>query len=348
MFDRHASDWLAAYLDGKIEGDRRARVEAHLTGCGRCREELEQIRMARSALELLPVASAPDELWNAIDIAADSVRRPRGFRVVWQFAAAAVLLVMLSGGYWIWSRRPVSVWEVVALDGSPIAGSRQLSGTGAVRSGESIETDSASRARILIGGIGSVVVEPDTQVRLVSTSASGHRLALRRGGISASISAPPRLFMVDTPAGTAVDLGCEYQMRCDRDGSGTLRVTAGWVAMEWRGRDSLVPAGACCRLYPGRGPGTPWFEDAPPALVAALDQFDRKQGALDVILAQARTRDTLTLWHLLSQVDGKERVRVFERMVTLAPLPATVRSERVLELDTESLKKWREELAWIW
>lgn len=305
--------------------------------------------MARAALLLLPAASAPDALWNSIEVAARSIHTPPpGRRLAWAFVAAAAFLIVFFGGYWMWSREPASAWQVMALDGSPLAGSRQFSGTGIVRSGESVETDSASRARILIGGIGSVDVEPDTVVRLVSTGASGHRLALRKGGINATISAPPRLFMVDTPAGTAVDLGCEYRMYCDRDGAGIVRVTSGWVALEWRGRESLIPAGASCRMYPGRGPGTPCFDDASAAFAGALDKFDLRQGMLHVILAEARTRDTLTLWHLLSRVDPTERVRVFDRMATLAPPPATVQRERALALDTETLRKWREELAWIW
>ena len=39
------------------------------------------------------------------------------------------------------------------------------------------------------------------------------------------------------------------------DGSGVLRVEAGWVGFEHRGVQSLVPAGAWCRTRPGRGPG---------------------------------------------------------------------------------------------
>jgi hypothetical protein len=138
-------------------------------------------------------------------------------------------------------------------------------------------------------------------------------------------------------------------MECDRTGLGILQVASGWVALEWQGRESLVPAGASCRMYPVRGPGTPFFDDAPPVFAAAVDAFDRaQQEALDTILSEARTRDTLTLWHLLSTVEEPYRSRVFDRMATLAPPPASVRRERVLALEAETLTRWREELAWIW
>jgi hypothetical protein len=39
---------------------------------------------------------------------------------------------------------------------------------------------------------------------------------------------------------------------------------------------------------------------------------------------------------------------VFNRMVDLVPLPKTVSPDRALQLDPDTLKIWREELAWKW
>jgi hypothetical protein len=176
-------------------------------------------------------------------------------------------------------------------------------------------------------------------------------MALARGTISARISAAPRLFIVDTPASTVVDLGCAYTVSVDEAGAGDLRVTEGWASLEWKGRESLVPAGAACRIRPSVGPGTPYFEDAPAALRDALVEFDFAAGgspALSVVLDESRVRDTLTLWHLLSRVDASERARVIDRIAELTPLPDTVSRDRALQLDAETLTHWREELAWTW
>jgi hypothetical protein len=59
-------------------------------------------------------------------------------------------------------------------------------------------------------------------------------------------------------------------------------------------------------------------------------------------------RDTLTLWHLLSRVDLDERVRVFDRVVGLTPLPQGISREKALDLDKDTLQHWRQELAWKW
>jgi hypothetical protein len=198
--------------------------------------------------------------------------------------------------------------------------------------------------RIQIGDIGVVDVQPGSRVRVLKASATEHRLELASGAIEAEINAPPRLFFVDAPAGTAIDLGCKYRMETDEAGNGLLRVTGGWVALGER----LIPAGASCRTRAGERIGTPLFDDAPAALRTALDEFDETGRGLDAVLTQARTRDTLTLWHLLQEVPRADRGEVFDRMEALTPVPTGVTREAALALDNETLRKWREELAWTW
>jgi hypothetical protein len=63
---------------------------------------------------------------------------------------------------------------------------------------------------------------------------------------------------------------------------------------------------------------------------------------------ESRARDTLTLWHVLSRVDGTARMKVFDRLVALTPLPASISRDKVLQLDPETLTKLKDELAWTW
>lgn len=202
--------------------------------------------------------------------------------------------------------------------------------------------------RVAIGEIGVVDVQPGSRVRVLRSEAQEHRLELREGAIEADISAPPRLFFVETPSTVAVDLGCRYRMETDSAGNGWLHVTGGWVSLGKGADESLVPAGASCRMRAGRGAGTPFFDDAAPEFRAALDAFDRDGSRLEQVLALARVRDTLTLWHLLAKTQGADRERVFDRMAALTPLPAGVAREAALALDRSTLTEWRQELAWTW
>ena len=93
----------------------------------------------------------------------------------------------------------------------------------------------------------------------------------------------------------------------------------------------------------------PYFEDATDTLKAAADAFDTGElSAIDIILRDARVRDTLTLWHLLSRVAPGQRARVYDRILELVPPPPNVSREAVLALDADALGRLREELAWHW
>jgi hypothetical protein len=140
--------------------------------------------------------------------------------------------------------------------------------------GGSLETDGASRARVRVGLIGFVDVEPNSRLRLLAAELADHRLALERGRIRARIWAPPKLFYVQTPSALAVDLGCIYTLEVDDSGAGALRVQRGWVAFEQEGRESFVPEGAMCVTRPGVGPGTPVYESATAELQNALQKID--------------------------------------------------------------------------
>ncbi len=267
--------------------------------------------------EHLPIVEAPESVWNSIEAAMregkhQKVRPLPRWRVT--LAAAATILVMAGAIYWF-----------------------------GVRQAGWIETNGSARRTLRIGDIGSVDVGPNTRVRVVADRPDQHRLTLARGAIYARISAPPRLFFVETKSGTAIDLGCEYALNMDPDGSGVLRVTKGWVSFQWQGLESLVPAGARCRIRPVKGPDLPYFEDAPLEFAQAVDD-----GALDSIIGSARLRDTLTLWHLLSRVAPGDRARVYDRITALTPVPSAISKERVLALDPETLNRLKEELAWKW
>ncbi len=265
----------------------------------------------------------------------------------WMAVAAAAAVVVAVVGLRHANRQDSATLYVARLAGAPQIGNRPIAGTDELRIGQYLITDATSRARIDVGLIGEVAVEPNSRVGLVTTRPTEHRLALDVGTLHARIWAPPGLFFVNTPSATAIDLGCTYTLTVDSAGAGQLRVTKGWVSFEYKGRESFVPEGAMCETRPGIGPGTPYREDAPEALRAALGKFDfeKDSAALDAILHGARKEDALTLWHLLARTTGKERGRVFDRLAGVMPPPAGVTREGVLAGDRRMLDRWWEELG---
>jgi predicted anti-sigma-YlaC factor YlaD len=343
MFTRHVSPQLAAHIDGELAQSRAQQVERHAAQCAHCRAEREQVRFGMEILDRLPSVEAPDAIWVSIEAALRQRQSQKTWAARrWRWAVAAtVVSVLLGVAYWTVAHRSPARWDVVRIDSSPTV----------ISAGEWIETDSRSSATVKVGEIGSGEVAPNTRLRVVTARPGEHRLALARGEIRAKISAPPRLFFVETVSGTAVDLGCEYTLNTDEAGFGLLQVTKGWVSFQWQGIESLVPAGASCRIRPNVGPGIPYFDDASENMKQALENLGFEKGgddALNVILGEARVRDTLTLWHLLSRVEAEDRARVYDRIASLTPVPAGVSREAALKLDAETLKRLKEELAWTW
>jgi hypothetical protein len=265
-------------------------------------------------------------------------------------AAATVLLVAAVA--WFVFGRARSGWLVQTIAGTPVVDGPHARGTRSpddvrLGIGEWLVTDAMSRARISVAQIGRVDVEPNTRLQLLDARGREHRLALARGTIHARIWAPPRLFFVNTPSATAIDLGCEYTLQVDDGGAGLLRVTSGWVGLEGDGREAFIPEGAVGATRPGVGPGTPYYEDAPSGYGEALGILDfgpadqtQRAAALDLILSTARRRDALTLWHLLQRGPAAERERVFDRLAALAPPPPAATRSAVLAGERRALNQW--------
>ncbi|CAN5657022.1 hypothetical protein BH18ACI5_BH18ACI5_06030 [soil metagenome] len=277
-------------------------------------------------------------------------RQHRLVAVVRPLLAAAAMLTLAVTVWFGWGVVRGG-WAVRSLTGMPLLDGASLDGDGLLRRGGRLVTDGASRARISVGRLGQVDVDPDTRLRLVSEGGRDHRLSLERGTIHAQISAPPRFFFVDTPSAVAIDMGCAYTLQVDDSGAGLLRVTQGWVQFDFNGRTAFIPQGAVGATRPGVGPGTPRYEDAPGGFAQALNQLDfgraddpARADALALILSNARVRDGLTLWHLLSRGTDAERQRVYDRFSALAPPPKGLAREAVLAGDRRALTAWWDSL----
>jgi hypothetical protein len=374
MLTKHISNLTSAYCHDELSPDESRRVAEHLISCPRCRREFEEVKFGASLAAQLPLIEAPDSLWRGIEIALDREGRsvyepsPRRFPLFFmqpRFAVAALVLGALVIGFaTFWLKQPSpktngtngatgASWDVARLDGAPRIGSALMNDKSKLAVGQWLETDTNSRAQISVSDIGHVEIDPNTRVRLVETNPTEHRLELAEGRLSARISAPPKLFFVDTPSGVAEDLGCAYTLEVDKAGNSLLRVTAGWVSLQLRDRASVVPAGAACATRPGIGPGTPYFEDASETFRSALTQLDVANGgtegaALKTVLANARVRDTLTLWNLLPRVSGADRELVYDQLAKLVPPPRGVKREGVLKLNEQMLDAWKESLELRW
>ncbi len=362
----HRTHQLDDYLDGTLPKTDVAGLENHLRLCESCRAEVERMRRLIQKTAGLPRSIAPQrDLWEGIAarIAMQQAQSrhqdgssrlhtlvlPRSGMTRWirYVTAAAAMIAIVAFGMWWLFFQPQAGWNLAVMNGTALLGSRSVSGESQFAVGDLLQTSNESSAKIQVGIIGHVEVAPNTSIRLVQASLTDHRLALDKGSITARISAPPRLFFVETPSALAVDLGCAYTLSVDDAGAGTLHVTSGWVALEFDNRESIVPAGAICITRPGFGPGTPYLEDASDALTKALATYDFANGtskALSVVLEEARNLDSITLWHLYIRTTGTDKAAVYDRLSSLVPPPRGVTRAGMLAGDHDMIKLWRKHL----
>jgi FecR-like protein len=304
------------------------RLEAAL---GRLRTPLPPLRLPESAAS----SSSNPAAWS--------------MRFLAPTLAAAAAMMLMIGATWRTTHNGAS-WEVARIDGRPTIESTPVDANGRIAVGQTLVTDSTSRARIDVSTIGQVTIDHDSRVRLVATRDGHHRLALDRGTLRASIVAPPGQFIVDTPSARATDLGCAYTLHVDEEGGGTISVTAGWVAFELDGRESFVPAGASCRTDRARGLGTPRYDNESQAYRDALDDFDfgdpsRRREPLHRVLELGGHGDAVTLWHLIPRVDASDRAAVVDALADQVAMPDGVTRDAVVRLDKTALDRWWDTLG---
>lgn len=293
---------------------------------------------------LLPLRFVPDSLVPS------SSPRFRLSRILLGLAAAAVIL--LAAGALLYERLThPAPWSIESINGVARIGGNRVDRRAKLSPGAIVETDSRSTARLVVGTIGLADIGPSSRLRLVRADSAENRFVLIEGTIHARIWARPRYFVVDSPIGTAIDLGCIYTMNVDGTGRGRLSVNEGTVEVVAHGVRALVPSGNTVALHSGKEPGLPYPLRSSAAFrgaVAAADSNGYEGVAIQAILDLATQSETLTLWHLLSRVDGHERLAIYSRLVALAPPPSGVTSRGIISLDPAMLAAWQGSMESSW
>lgn len=254
--------------------------------------------------------------------------------------ALAALALVISVSAFILLRSTGQPWDVRALAGSPTIDGR--SGASKLQEDQWLATAANERASLTVPSIGTVTIEPDSRVRLVRSREKQQHMELARGTLHAFITAPPRLFVVDTPAAKATDMGCVYTLRVEDDGATMLRVAVGWVELSGTQGLTRVSAGIECRTSAGGRVGLPraMASTISEQALAAFDPAAAGSAELDAFLALCGHVDGVTLWHVLQRVPESGRAAVLDRLAALHPAPPDAPREKSLALDAAALEAW--------
>jgi ferric-dicitrate binding protein FerR (iron transport regulator) len=231
-------------------------------------------------------------------------------------------------------------FEFVVDDGGALGCSSGSATRGTLAVGDWIETGDNS-ATVAVADIGTVALQPQSRLALRGTSPAEHRLALERGALHARVNARPRLFVIETPSATAIDLGCEYELRVGPDGTGVLEVITGQVELAGRAGTTVVVPAAMTATFTAAGVGLPLREQASPELRAAVAAFDPSDPrTVDAILSAAGDGDQITLINLLALAGPYQRDAIADAVQELSPAPEDVLRDAVIAGDREAIDRW--------
>jgi hypothetical protein len=163
----------------------------------------------------------------------------------------------------------------------------------------------------------------------------------------ATVDAPPRLFEVTTKHTNVVDLGCEYTIKVDAHGAGSIVVQRGRVELAAApGMIVVAPLGTHAAILTGQRPGVP-LTDRNPELVAAVAAYEHDApGALDRALAVAETPDAITLI-AIAAIDVPHRAKILARLAEVQPPPSDVTVETAA-LGGVPFDAWRDDIVEIY
>ena len=105
----HVTEWLNAYLDGELKGNRLQQVEEHLAECTACQAELDSLQSLSGLLQAVPAPEfpSPERFATQVNLLLPQKRTttpnsrlfevgwwmiPVGLLAVWVFISTAVLL----------------------------------------------------------------------------------------------------------------------------------------------------------------------------------------------------------------------------------------------------------------
>lgn len=196
---------------------------------------------------------------------------------------------------------------------------------------------------LTLDGLGSVSLAPGSILRVLAKQHGVTRVALQNGRLHARVTAPPRLFVVDTPLATAVDLGCEYTLTTTTHHT-VLRVISGSVEMQLPPELQAqigthvvrVPERFELQLAPAARGAVPTHDRASSPMREAIAAFAKAPVAsVPALVAHATPFDGVTLWAAVTQLSPTQPGLREARKALLTPLvrwfaPPALRSPPML------------------
>ncbi len=369
------------FLDGMISVSDKERMDSHIADCPKCKDYYAKTEMLVRSLGSMQGDAAKmtvqkkDEMWNKIASEIDIERHKKQrtaaekklldakkkkpdfiyrYRYALGSVAAAILIVFIIFGVKNIGVQDTRLsqqssfgletyWKVSNIKGTPLIGNAAMGSSDSIREGQWISTNDSSRAEMIVAGIGSVIIEPNSKVIFVKANDGNNRIFVEYGTIAANINSKPKTFFVEMPSAVASDMGGAYTLTIDSSGDGIVYVKEGKVEVQSKDREAIVPAGNLVMTKRNIGVGTPFNEYTSPQFRNALFKFDFgkcEDRCVNTMLDNAKITDAVTLVNLIPKVGNEVKDEVYARLANFVPPPRPVAKDSIPFINEDEINQW--------
>jgi|GEM_PF-2777700 len=257
------------------------------------------------------------------------------------FTFILIILIAAFAVYLMLSKH--NSWEVISLAGKPsIKGNMRnvsIETSTSLDANEYLSTDNSSRAVIKIERTGEVYLNPNSSVKKCNGSADiiflgGEVQVVKPKGTEPLKAEIHSVKIEDYKNGN-------YSAEINKNGA-MVYSTGSSLKLSSAGREVYLIPGHVIEIKPGGKLGIPYYQDASPEFVDALNNFvfDNKNDRLNAILVLSERNDALSLFNVIPLVDNAEREMVINKLHSLINIPADINPRQISDLNEEDLRRW--------
>lgn len=349
--------------DNEISDENKIYIEQHLTECNDCKRYYFEVLSLNEKISKLPKNVNPKtNIWKSVEgkledenikitqisgnlftvsniteIKNDNTQnefiKPKNY-LKYAVAASIVLILGIFSLPFLFNKsvdlnsegNVFGYWQVQKLKGNPTLSDKPLATLDSIREGEWIITDDSSEAMIKIEGIGDIIVEPKTKLRILKNEDGENKVYLEYGTINTNLSNSVKSivpFAVQTANGIVRDTkGGSYTFTMNENGDGMIFVKDGIVNFVSNGKESVIPSGKVCIVQALNGPGVPFSVNTSPQFKNAIMHFDENSGdlsAINSVISTSGNQDLVSLINLMPRVSPEVQNVIYQRVQKLAP-----------------------------
>lgn len=236
-------------------------------------------------------------------------------------------------------------WEASLQSGSVTIAGEQLTGEFGFSTDEVLNTKENSSVKIFIPDVANIIVEANTEFKRTDKENSAE---LIKGKIRVDCSGAEEFFILQIPAAYISNYypGSIYTVDIKADKVGQIFVNSGWISITYKDKETIAASDYYIEFDAKLGTSMPYNKNSDSEFINTVRQFlyTKSEVHVERIVSLATKLNALTLWNLFKFISPAKRLLVYRKLNELVPHPSAITNEDILNLNSEKLQIWLEEI----